>query len=146
MNANTIFGYEEAIRTFRGISDWKDADSQIYTCQRKIEGIKAKEEAERLEQERRAEAERLERERKAEAERIAVEKARAKKIKRMKIAIPAVCVCIAFVVVLITVIIPNSKYNNAIDLINEEKYVEAYEALGALGGYKDSADKLQEIL
>ena len=145
MNANTIFGYEEAIRTFRGISDWKDADSQIYTCQRKIEGIKAKEEAERLEQERRAEAERLERERKAEAERIAVEKARAKKIKRMKIAIPAVCVCIAFVVVLITVIIPNSKYNNAIDLINEEKYVEAYEALGALGGYKDSADKLQEI-
>ncbi len=145
MNANTILGYEDAIKIFRGISDWKDADSQIYTCQRKIEEIKAKKEAERLEQERRAEAERLEWERKAEAERIAAEKAKAKKIKRMKIAIPAVCVCIAFVVVLITVIIPNSKYNNAIDLINEEKYVEAYEALSSLDGYKDSADKMQEI-
>ena len=134
MNKDTLPGYEEAIKAFRGISGWKDTDSQIYACQKKIEEIKAKEEADRIEQER-----------KAEAERIAKEKAKAKRTKILKIAIPVACVCIAFVVVLTTVIIPNSKYNNAINLIKEEKYVEAYEALSALDGYKDSADKMQEI-
>lgn len=134
MNKNTISGYEEALKIFRGISDWKDSDRRIHTCQKKIEEINAKEEAERLEQER-----------KEEVDRIAKEKAKAKTIKILKIAIPVVCVCIAVVFVLTTVIIPNSKYNNAINLIEEEKYVEAYETLSSLEGYKDSADKMQEI-
>ena len=44
-----------------------------------------------------------------------------------------------------TVIIPNSKYNNAIALMEAGNVVEAYEALIALDGYKDSADKANSI-
>ena len=40
---NSIAGCEAAIRLFESISGWKDADEQIYACQRKIEEIKAKE-------------------------------------------------------------------------------------------------------
>ncbi|MBQ1504055.1 MAG: toll/interleukin-1 receptor domain-containing protein, partial [Oscillospiraceae bacterium] len=82
MAGNTVSGYEAAIKTFSTISGWKDADEQIYACQRKIEEIKAKEEADRLERERKEEADRLERERQAEQKRIAAEKA-AKKRKKI---------------------------------------------------------------
>ena len=48
-------------------------------------------------------------------------------------------------IVLNTVIIPNSKYNSAISLIEDGKYVEAYEAFIDLNGYKDSDTKANEI-
>ena len=51
----------------------------------------------------------------------------------------------AFIIILNTVIIPNSKYNNAIALMEAGNVVEAYEALVALDGYKDSADKANSI-
>ncbi len=41
--------------------------------------------------------------------------------------------------------IKNVKYNSAISLIEDGKYVEAYEALIDLNGYKDSAEKAKEI-
>ena len=111
MSQNTISSYESAIRMFESISGWKDADEQIYACQKKIEELKAKEKAERLEAERKAEAERLERERKAEEHRIAVEK-RKKKAKKVFIAIASVaCVCAVFLILLKTVIIPKQRIN-----------------------------------
>ena len=111
MNQNTIIGYESAIRMFDSIPGWKDADEQIYACKKKIEELKAKEEAERLEAERKAEAERLERERKEEEHRIAVEKAK-KKAKKVFIAIASVaCVCAVFLILLKTVIIPKQRIN-----------------------------------
>ncbi len=111
MNQNTISSYESAIRMLESIPGWKDADEQIYACQKKIEELKAKEEAERLEAERKAEAERLERERKAEEHRIAVEK-RKKKAKKVFIAIASVaCVCAVFLILLKTVIIPKQRIN-----------------------------------
>lgn len=111
MNQNTISSYESAIRMFDSIPGWKDADEQIYACKKKIEELKAKEEAERLEAERKAEAERLERERKAEEHRIAVEK-RKKKAKKVFIAIASVaCVCAVFLILLKTVIIPKQRIN-----------------------------------
>ena len=111
MSQNTISSYESAIRMFESISGWKDADEQIYACKKKIEELKAKEEAERLEAERKAEAERLERERKAEEHRIAVEKAK-KKAKKVFIAIASVaCVCAVFLILLKTVIIPKQRIN-----------------------------------
>ena len=61
---------EEAIQMFQSISGWKDADEQICACQKRIEEIKAKEKAERLEAER-----------KAEERRIAANKARRKRKK-----------------------------------------------------------------
>ena len=111
MSQNTISSYESAIRMLESISGWKDADEQIYACKKKIEELKAKEEAERLEAERKAEAERLERERKAEEHRIAVEK-RKKKAKKVFIAIASVaCVCAVFLILLKTVIIPKQRIN-----------------------------------
>ena len=142
MSQNTISSYESAIRMFESISGWKDADEQIYACQKKIEELKAKEEAERLEAERKAEAERLERERKAEEHRIAVEKMK-KKAKKVFIAIASVaCVCAVFLILLKTVIIPQYKLNKATQLIDSGDYKAAYMLLDGLS-YRDSAEKLK---
>ena len=128
MTGNIIRNYESAIKTFETISGWKDADEKIYACQKKIEEIKAK-----------AEAERLEAERKAEEHRIAVEKAK-KKAKKVFIAIASVaCVCAVFLILLKTVIIPKQKYNQAMELIASGDYDSAYELLEELGKSEDIA-------
>ena len=134
MSGEITSNYESAIKLFESISGWRDADEQIIACQRKIEEIKAKAEADRLEKDRQAEIARK------EAERIAK---RNKKI--AIITTPIVCAVIAFIILLNTVIIPNGKYNDAIALMNAGNVVEAYETLVALDGYKDSADKANSI-
>lgn len=121
---------EEAIQMFQSISGWKDADEQICACQKRIEEIKAKEKAERLEAER-----------KAEERRIAANKARRKRKKAFVIGAPIVCACIAFVIVLTTVIIPKQKYNKAIHLLDSGDYAEAAITFGLLGNYKDARDR-----
>lgn len=133
MTGEVISNYEAAIKLLESISGWKDADEKIYTCQKKIEEIKAKAEADRLEKKRQAEIARK------EAERIAK---RNKKI--AIITTPIVCAVIAFIIVLNTVIIPNGKYNNAIALMDAGKYGEAILVFEALEGYKDSANKIDE--
>ena len=133
MSGEVISNYEAAIKLFKSISGWKDADEKIYTCQKKIEEIKAKVEADRLEKERQAEIARK------EAERIAK---RNKKI--AIITAPIVCAIIAFIIILNTVIIPNGKYNDAIALMDAGKYSEAISAFEALDGYKDSVNKIEE--
>ena len=130
MTGNAVSGYEAAIKTFSTISGWKDADEQIYVCQRKIEEIKAKEEADRLERERQAEERRI----------------AAKKRKRtFAIVTPILVACIAFVIVLTTVIIPGNKYSSAMELYNSQQYEEAYKVFNSLN-FKDSADKANECL
>ena len=119
MTGEIISNYESAIKLFKTISGWKDADEKIYACQKKIEEIKAKAEA---------------------AERIAK---RNKKIAIITTHI--VCAIIAFIIVLNNVIIPNGKYNDAVAMMDAGNIVEAYEALVALDGYKDSADKANSI-
>lgn len=121
---------EEAIQMFQSISGWKDADEQICACQKRIEEIKAKEKADRLEAER-----------KAEERRIAANKARRKRKKAFVIGAPIVCACIAFVIVLTTVIIPKQKYNKAIHLLDSGDYAEAAITFGSLGNYKDARDR-----
>ena len=74
-----------------------------------------------------------------EAERIAK--------RNKKIAIitpPIVCVVIAFIIVLNTVIIPNGKYNNAIALMEKGEYADAISVFETLGDYKDSNAKIAE--
>ncbi len=134
ISRSTIPTIEAAIRQFQSISGWKDADEQVYACQRKIEEIKAKEEADRLEAER-----------KAEAKRIADEKAAKKRKKIIAITTPIICTCIAFIIVLTTVIIPSGKYNYAMELYNAGKYQDAYTAFNEVS-YKDSNDKASECL
>ena len=135
MTGEVISNYEAAIKLFESISGWKDADEKIYACQKKIEEIKAKAEADRLEKERQAEIARK------EAERIA------KRNKRIAIiTTPIVCAIIAFIIVLNTVIIPNGKYNDAIALMDAGKLDEAYSAFIELGDYKDASEKAGDII
>lgn len=122
MTGEEVSAYEATIPLFQSISGWKDADEQIIACQKKIEEIKAKEEAERLKRERQAEIARK------EAERIAK---RNKKI--VIITTPIVCAIIAFIIVLNAVIIPNNKYNSAMALIDAGDYEAAYALLEEIG-------------
>ncbi len=131
MTGEAITGYEAAIRTFQKISGWKDADEQIIACQRKIEEIKVKEEVDRLE-----------RERQAEEKRIAKEKTVKKRKRIFAIVTPIVAACLAFVILLTMVIIPNSKYNAAVKLYDTGNYYESITAFSELNGYKDSEQKI----
>ena len=79
---------------------------------------------------------------KAAAEKAAIEVAKKKTAKILKIVIPIICTLIAFVILLNSVIIPNSKYNNAISLMEEGKFEEAIVAFEELDSYKDSAEQI----
>ncbi len=129
MNGFGAYGYNSAIKTFKTIPGWKDSEDQILVCQRKIEEIKAKEAAERMEREHRIEQRRI----------------KVKKRKRIIAIVTLIAVaCIAFVIVLTTVIIPNQKYNAAVELYNAGKYEDAIAAFTALDGYKDSAAQIEK--
>nr|MCR5042187.1 DUF6273 domain-containing protein [Clostridia bacterium] len=134
MAGDSISNCEEAIKLFESISGWKDAGEQIFACRRKIEEIKAKEEADRLEAAS-----------KAEKRRIAAEKASKKQKMIIAIVTPIVAVCVAVAILVPTVIIPSGKYNSAMELYNTQKYEDAYKAFNTLS-YKDSSEKAAECL
>jgi len=146
MTSDVISDYEYAITLFKSISGWKDADDKIYACQKRIEEIKKKEEQKRIEKEKQAEAERVEKEKQEQAEK--EEKARIAK-RNKKIAIitsPIFCAVIAFIIVLNSVIIPNNKYNDAMELMSAGKFVEAIPVLNDALEIKDAREKLQEAV
>lgn len=122
LERSTIDDVDAGIRYFKSIPSWKDADEQIKVGQRKLEQIREKENADRLAAER-----------EAEERRIASEKAAKKCKKAITIVTPIVCVCIAFIILLTTVIIPKAKYNKAMDLIDSGDYDSAYALLEELG-------------
>ena len=122
MNGEVISDYESAIKLFESISGWKDADEKAYACQKKIEEIKAKDEADRLERERQAEIERK------EAERIAK-----RNKKSAIIATPIVIATIVFVIVANTIIIPRLKFNAAVKLLDKGAYDKAYTLFEQIG-------------
>ena len=134
MVGENIADYECAIQLLESISGWKDSFEIIASCKNKIADIRTKAEAEQLEKQRQKEI--------AEKEKARIEK-RNKKI--ALITTPIVAVIVAVVILLTTVIVPNSKYNNAIALLESGNILEAYEALVALNGYKDSSEKAASI-
>lgn len=83
--------------------------------------------------------------REAEAEQEKNEQERRKKNKKIAaITAPVVAAVVVFVAVLNMIIIPNSKYNQALDLYNSGDYDAAIDAFIAIDGYKDSADRVSE--
>lgn len=112
--AKKISDYESALEQFASIPGWKNTDENAALCQRKIDEI------------------RLETERKKEQHRVAAEAAKKKAKKIAIIATPIVCVCIAFVIVLTTVIIPKQKCNKALDMIESGDYQQASILLNSL--------------
>ena len=133
MTGEDIYNYEPAIKLFKSISGWRDADEQIVACQKKIAEYNAKAVADRLERKRQAELARQ------QAERI---KKRNMKIAGISAAVLAVAIAIPLLVS--NVIIPITRYNNAIKLMETGKYEEAISAFEVLDGYKDSADQIKE--
>lgn len=124
----------DALSIFEDLSKCRDCSKEIDFCNSEIDRLNWLAEEKRIQQEKEAESERK------EAERIAK---RNKKI--ALITTPIVCAVIAFIIVLNAVIIPNNNYNDAIALMDAGNIVEAYEALVALDGYKDSIDKASSI-
>lgn len=136
--------YNNAIAQFQAIRGWKDADERISICRNRIEEINAKVKADRLQAEREAEERRIRTEREAKERRIATEKAAKKRKKIIAIVTPILCVCIVFAIILTQVIIPQQKYNKAMNMINAGEYKAAYTLLGELS-YKDSKEKQESI-
>ena len=113
--------YRAAIGGFKIIPGWKDADAQIAVCERRIEEIKAKEEADRIERERREEEARI-----------------AAKKRKITTAIvwSSIAACIAFVIVLTTVTImqkKKQKMNQAMEFMNSGDYEAAYALFEEIG-------------
>ena len=135
MNETNESAFIAAIKKFEEIHGWKDSEEKIGICKGKIEEIKAKKEADRLEAER-----------KAEQKRIAAEKAAKKRKKVIAVSTPIVCVIIAFVVLLTTVIIPSMHYNEGLKLLESGNYFKALDTLFAAGEYKDAAEKRADCM
>ena len=111
MHKGTIESYNTAIQLYESVPNFRSSAAQISECRRKIEDLEAKE----------------------AARQVAVEKAKKNAKKIAIIAAPIVCVCIVFVIVLTTVIIPKQKYNEAMDLIDSGDYESAYALLEEIG-------------
>ena len=130
-NQQSISSIKQAIGEFKSISGWRDVDTQIELCKKKIEDIKEKEEADRLEAER-----------KAEEGRIAAEKAAIKKKKKRtvigSIIVAVLIMVVATILIMTLVVIPNSKYNSAMELYESEKYEEALSVFQEINGFKNS--------
>lgn len=135
--AKTEYELFDVANEFRGISNFKNANDLAEQCSEKAKQLKQ----ERLAQE---EMERLDAERKAEEYRISVEKAIKKRRKTIAIGVPTSCACIAFFIILITIIIPTFKYKSAMELYNAKKHTEAIVAFEKLNGYKDSKNKIND--
>lgn len=64
------------------------------------------------------------------------------------LAFAGVGVAMALILITLAVcfyIVPENKYNDAVALMKDKKYVDATEAFTELGDYKDSEDKIEEI-
>ncbi len=114
-NAISEKDYLSAAEKFEAIAQFKDAGKLAEQCRQNAEKIKQ----ERVEKE---EVQKLERERKAEEKRIAAEKRKKRNIKIAKIGTPILCACIAFVIVLVTVIMPAIDKRNFISKYGQKAY------------------------
>ena len=65
--------------------------------------------------------------------------------KNLMIAVPALLALLAAALVVWKIVIPTSRYNNAVALMDAGRYKEAITAFEALDGYRDSEKKLEEI-
>lgn len=119
MALGTEDGYQSAANKFRGISEYLDSPELAVFCEEKIKGIQ---ETGRIEKEKRSAS-----------------------IKKTVISLSAVVILVTAAILLTTkVIIPNSKYNAAVTLMNNGQYEEAITAFEAMNGYKDSTEKIAE--
>lgn len=124
MSGTRLSNYQEALEKLEAIGDWKDSSVRIAACRKKIAELKAQ--MERQAQEEQA--------------------APAGKQKHVRILIAVAIIAVAAVIAaaIITVVIPDRKYDEALALMDAGQYTEAIAAFAALDGYKDSNIKITE--
>ena len=123
---------ENAIKIFGSILEYKDSNNRIQMCKEKIVKIERDNEKERLEKEKQEQIQQEE---------------RAKRNKKIAmVATSVICVIVAFVILLNTVILPNIRYQEAIDALNQQKYLVAMEKFYQLGDFKDAKEQLKELM
>lgn len=69
--------------------------------------------------------------------------------KGLGVAFAGVCVMLAMFLITLSIcfiVVPQTKYNDAVALLEAEKYNEATAAFAKLGNYRDSEDKADEIM
>ena len=129
-NSNDLDELEEAAEALDSFGDYQNSRQLAERCRsRAIEECK-KQEAE-------AECQHELREKAA--------KKRTAKNRKIGIAVAIVAVVVVAAVMVTTkVIIPNAKYNAAVELLNAGKYEESVAAFEAMGDYKDAKDRIPE--
>ena len=115
MKANTVDEYKKAIGIFKSIPEWKDAENKINECQIKIEEIHAKEEADRVRREHRK----------------AVAKQNAKRT--VSFVAPLIAVGIILAIIVVTVIKPKQRIDEAMRMIEAGNVEEGYAVLEEMG-------------
>ncbi len=115
-NSEKMEDLSKAIQLYEEIRSWKDSDERYKKLNQRLEEIKARKAAEEAERKR-------------------------KNKKRMMIGSGIIGIIVALAILINTVIIPSNKYKQAMSLMNEGKYFEAYEAFNELDGYKDSMEQ-----
>ena len=126
---DTIDYLQKAIATFEEISNYKNSNELINECYKRIEEINADNEIKKQK----------------DLERVEHAKAKAKKVKKILVLVSVLLVsCFVFAVLLYAVIIPNTKYNNALKLQNTGNYNEAIAVFTELGDYKESYEQITE--
>lgn len=137
--ATTEQDFFDAADYFSSIKQYSNSNELAKQCNAKAVQIRK----ERLAKE---EAERLEQKRKAEEARIASEKARRRAKKLSAIATSSLVILIISIVILKAVIIPGIRYNKAITEINNGNKVQAVSLLMGAKNYKDSDELLMGLL
>ena len=132
-NIQSVLQLERAVQLFESISGWKDADEQANAFRKKVQELNARQEAYRLERERKAEEERIEEEKRAKRKKIAI-----------ITTIIVVIVGLTIGVLLKLVIIPNVQYNKAMKALDEQDYKTACGIFADLNDFKESRAKLAE--
>ena len=124
---NILSGLAEA---FTGLGDYKDSRKLAEHCRKRAVEERAKIDTETARQKAIAEQKRKE--------------ATAKKKKLAVVIVVIIVVVVAAALLMTKVIIPGNAYKKAESLLANGQYEEASAAFEALGGYKDSADRVLE--
>lgn len=121
----------------------EDIDRQIRELNEKLD-MRSAEIVRQAEESRKAEEARKEALRKAEIERNEKIKKTAKKL--TAIIAPIIAVFLAFIILQTTLIIPESKYKQAINASENKNYSKAIDLFAELGNYKNSKEQVERLL
>ncbi len=124
--AGTVSALERAAELFQSISGYIDAGERAAACRMQVIMLKDK-----------------------ERQLAAQKKAKSAKFRKIfglvsLITLPTVCVAVLLVFLFGSFFLPNAKYNDALQLMEQGSYTEAIAAFEALDDYKDSAQKITE--